>query len=83
MNYKKISKNITFSLFGLFMSFIGISPNEAKAQSNSPAIPEIEWDITLENLPFDNDKLIGQRFTAKCHPAVVNQNYSGVYGTDS
>lgn len=54
----------------------------AAAQNVSLSIPEIEWDTTLIKYQFDNDKFVGQRFTAKCMPGSPAETYSGVYGTD-
>ena len=83
MKYKELGKAITFGLLGLGVSFSSVAIESATAQSNSPSIPEIEWDTSLESYQFDNDKFIGQRLTAKCMPSTVNQSYDGVYGTDS
>ena len=83
MSYKKLGKTFTFGLLGLFIGFSNVAINLATAEGNSPSIPEIEWDTSLESFQFDSDKFIGQRLTAKCIPSAVNQSYDGVYGTDS
>lgn len=83
MNYKQLGKTFTLGLLGLGISFSTVAIDRATAQSNSPSIPEIEWDTSLESFQFDSDKFIGQRLTAKCIPSTVNQSYDGVYGTDS
>ncbi|VEP17832.1 conserved exported hypothetical protein [Hyella patelloides LEGE 07179] len=83
MSYKKFRQTLTLGLLSLFVGFSSVASNQATAQSDSPSIPEIEWDTALKFFQFDNDKFIGQRLTAKCPPAVVNQSYAGVYGTDS
>ena len=53
------------------------------AQSDSAEIPLIEWDTTLVTYQFDNDKFIGQRFTANCKPANTGDLDETVYGTDT
>ena len=83
MNYKQLSKTFTFGLLSLFAGFSNIAVDRATAESNSPHIPEIKWDTSLESFQFDNDKFVGQRLTAKCIPSTVNQSYDGVFGTDS
>lgn len=65
------------------LSVAALAPNGASAQSYSPSIPEIEWDVTLNSFQFDADKFIGQRFTAKCAPSSGENNDAVVYGTDS
>jgi len=64
---------------GLALASIG--PAQA-TQDVSEEIPVIEWDTTLVTFQFDNDKFIGQRFTAKCRPANVDDISETVYGTD-
>jgi len=66
---------------GLSMS--GVTFSGAFAKSYSSSIPEIEWDTTLTTFQFDNDKFIGQRFTAKCMPANAKDMDAVVYGTDT
>lgn len=56
--------------------------NMAAAQNESPSVPEIEWDTSLNFFQFDADKFIGQRFTAKCPASTVNEAFAGVFGTD-
>ena len=55
----------------------------AAAQSQSSEIPEIEWETSLVKFQFDNDKFLGQRFTAKCIPANPKDLDEVVYGTDT
>ncbi len=65
---------------GLTLGSIGAAQ---AAQSTSTEIPLIEWDTTLVTFQFDNDKFIGQRFTAKCKPANVDDLNETVFGTDT
>ncbi len=61
---------------------LGSMSSAQAAQNTSDEIPLIEWDTTLVTYQFDNDKFLGQRFTAKCKPANVDDMDEAVYGTD-
>lgn len=47
-----------------------------------PGVPELEWNTTLKKFQFDNDKFIGQRFSAVCPPRSIRDEDDAVYGTD-
>jgi hypothetical protein len=64
------------------LSFAAVGAAQS-AQSTSADILEIEWDDSLETYQFDNDKFIGQRFTAKCIPANIQDMDETVFGTDT
>lgn len=50
--------------------------------SESPALPELEWNTTLKKFQFDSDKFIGQRFSAVCPPRSIRDKDDALYGTD-
>ena len=74
---------VAVGLLGLVLGFSDVSVRSAVAQSDSPAIPQIEWDTTLRKFQFDADRFIGQRLTVICPPAPAGQSFEGLYGTDA
>ncbi|WP_179953859.1 LCCL domain-containing protein [Denitrobaculum tricleocarpae] len=45
-------------------------------------LPELGWNDTLKRYNFDNDKFIGQRFSATCPPRNIRDKNDDLYGTD-
>lgn len=59
----------TLTLVALGLSLSGLAFTPATTEVDGRSIPEIGWETTLKKFQFDNDKFIGQRFTAMCPPA--------------
>ena len=76
MRYQKFSKTLVLSVLSLSMGFGAMGINTVAAESDTRSVPEIEWDTQLEKFQFDQDKFIGQRFTAKCPPVSVREKES-------
>ncbi|WP_193369451.1 LCCL domain-containing protein [Pelagibius marinus] len=57
--------------------------NGAAAQSQSPMVPELEWNTPLKHFQMDSDKFVGQRFTAKCPPRSLRDEDEAIQGTDA
>ncbi|MEM7253176.1 MAG: LCCL domain-containing protein [Pseudomonadota bacterium] len=63
-------------------SALAFSTVSAGIPLGATGVPEIDWDTTLIKFQFDNKKFIGQRFSAECEAAPVDQALDGVFGTD-
>lgn len=80
MTYGKTTLVALIAAAGLSLGSMGAAQS---AQSDSAEIPQIEWDTTLVTFQFDNDKFIGQHFTAKCKAANTGDMDETVFGTDT
>ncbi len=60
----------------------GAAIHDAAAQNAAPVVPELEWDTALKKFQFDQDKFIGQRFSAVCPPHSIRDELEQVFGTD-
>ena len=58
----------TLTLIALSLSLSTLAFTPATTEVDGRSIPEIEWKTTLEKFQMDNDKFLGQRFTAMCPP---------------
>ncbi len=45
-------------------------------------LPELGWNDTLKRYHFDDDKFIGQRFSATCPPRNIRDKNDDLYGSD-
>ena len=75
-------KPTTLAILIAATMFCGVATAEAASQTEMASVPEIEWTETLNKFQFDDDKFIGQRFSAKCMPATAKDMKATVYGTD-
>lgn len=80
MTHRIMASAATVALIAL--AALGTGSDLAVAQSGARSLPELEWNMTLKKFNFDDDKFIGQRFTAKCPPFSVRDKDDVVYGTD-
>lgn len=46
------------------------------------AVPEVEWDTTINHFQIDSDKFVGQRLSVRCAPRHVRTESEKVYGSD-
>lgn len=67
------------SIAGVCLS--GAMAGTLAAQEAERALPELEWNTTLKFYNFDNDKFIGQRFSATCPPRNIRDENDDLYGT--
>ncbi|MEL6108821.1 MAG: LCCL domain-containing protein [Planctomycetota bacterium] len=65
-----------------FFALCVLASSAATAGERDRALPEIEWDTTLDFFRFDSEKFLGQRLTVRCPPLERNQSLDGVFGTD-
>lgn len=65
-----------------FFALCVLASSVASASEPDRAVPEIEWDTTLNFFRFDSDKFLGQRLTVHCPPLERNQSLDGVFGTE-
>ena len=80
---QQFGKALALSLLGLSLSFSSVAVGTVSAEDTARAIPEIEWDTSLEKFQYDQEKFIGQRFTAKCPPAPRDVPAAGTENTAS
>jgi hypothetical protein len=58
----------TLTLVVLCFSLTSLAFTPTTVEVDGRTVPRIDWDTTLKKFQFDNDKFIGQRFTAMCPP---------------
>ena len=67
MAHKTFSTALTVMALGLSMNAFAFTPDLTEVDGRS--VPVVKWDTTLEKFQYDQDKFIGQRFTAQCPKA--------------
>lgn len=79
MNTQSFKFLAAAAITGLSLSVAGAG---AAVADDGPVLPELEWNTTLKKYQFDNDKFIGQRFSAVCPPRSIRDKDDALYGTD-
>ncbi len=64
MAHTTFSTTLTLAAISLSLSTLAFTP--AMTEVDGRSIPKIEWTTTLEKFQMNNDKFLGQRFTAMC-----------------